>query len=188
MKGKKNMKRIDNLALIITLFIVFELTSCFQQETKFIETVPSATPTISIVKKQITLLSNFDPTREHGFTLEGLVNPNNTQAFFDFDKGETTNADSADIYLDVSCGTDCFNDIIDINGSKSVEIGKTEPGFDECLKALQEDRLRASIVPGIYSCVYTNSGNIVQILAIENEAHSKDAKFVFEYIVWYQNR
>jgi hypothetical protein len=182
------MKKINKLVLMITLFATIALTSCYQREIKPTESISSAAPTMSIIKREITLLSNFDPNREHGFTLEGLVNPANTQAFFDFDKGEITNTDNADIYLDVSCGTNCFNGIININGAKSVEIGEVEPGVDGCLTVLQEDRLRASIVPGIYSCVYTNDGNIVQILAIENEAYSKNAKFVFEYVIWYQNR
>lgn len=153
------------------------------------ETIPSNTLTASVAKGQTTLFSNFDPNHEHGFTIEGLVNPNNTNAFFDFDKGEITTTDSADIYLDTSCGTDCFNDIIDINGAVSAEVGHTKPGLDGCITALQkENKVWASIVPEMYSCVHTNDGNIVQILVIENEALSQNARFTFEYIIWFQDQ
>lgn len=174
--------------LLAILLISSVLISCIQQESRFTETVPAITPTATVVKGQITLFSNFDANLEHGFTLEGLVDPKNTTAFFDFDEGEIANTSNADIYLSVGCGTDCFNSLIDINGSKSVEVGRAEPNFDGCFNALQEDKLRASIVPGTYSCIYTNDGNIVQLFAIENEARSQNSKFTFEYIIWYQDR
>lgn len=181
-----NQKPILLLAILLLSAV---LISCVQQESRFTETVPNNTPTASVIKGQITLFSNFDPNHEHGFTREGLVNPNNADAFFNFDKGEITATDSADIYLDVSCGTDCFNDIIDINGAASAEVGQTEPGLDGCIKVLQkENQIWASIVPGTYSCVYTNDGNIVQILAIDNEARSQNARFTFEYTIWHQDR
>lgn len=177
------------ILLLTILLLSAVLISCVQQEDKFAETAPSNTTTASVVKGQITLFSNFDPNHEHGFTREGLVNPSNTKAFFDFDKGEITTTDSADIYLDVSCGTDCFNSIIEINGAKAARFGEVEPGYDGCRRVLlDENNLPASVAPGKYSCLQTNDGNVVQILVINNEAFSQNARFVFEYIIWYQDR
>lgn len=170
----------------VGLLISAVLSSCIQQESRLTETVPSTTPTVTIIKGEITLLSNFDPNLEHGFTIKGLVNPNNVDAFFDFDKGKITTTESADIYLDVSCGTDCFNELIDINGAVSAEVGQTEPGLDGCIKVLQkENQIGASIVPGTYSCVYTNGGNIVQIFVVSNKALSQNSRITLEYTIWY---
>ncbi len=174
--------------LFMSLLISAVLISCIQQEIRFTETVPAITPTTTIVKGQITLFSNFDPNHEHGFTREGLVNPSNTKAFFDFDKGEITATDNADIYLDVSCGTDCFNSMIEINGAKAARFGEVEPKYDGCRAVLvDENNLPASVVPGKYSCLQTNDGNIVQILIISDEALSQNANITFEYTVWYLN-
>ena len=115
-----------------------------------------------------------------------MVNPKNVDAFFDFDAGEITTGDDADIYLSVSCGTDCFNDLIDINGAVSARFGETEPEYDDCRKVLRDKNgLPASIVPGTYSCIYTNGGNIAKILVIKNEALSRNANLILEYAVWY---
>ncbi len=177
-----------SILILMSLLISAVLISCIQQESKFTETAPNSTPTAVVMKGQAYLFSNFDPDLQHGFTREGLVNPRNTRAFFDFDEGEITVTNSADIYLDVSCGTDCFNDIIDVNGAVSVEVGKIEPGLDGCIKALQEEnKIWASVVPGTYSCINTNSGNIVQILIISNKALSQNANITFEYTIWYLN-
>ena len=169
------------ILLLIFFCISITLLSCGYQQNELVH--PLAT---TVVEGRVTLWSNFDSDHNHGFTRIGLINLNNTQAFFDFDSGVVTIDESADIYLNVGCGTNCFNDIVDANGAKSVEYGSIEPGFEGCLKKLQEDDLWASIVPGIYSCIYTNGGNIVQLLAIENEARIENAKFVFEYIIWYK--
>lgn len=178
----------STLLLTILLISVF-LISRIQQESRFTETVLTITPTATIVKGQIILFSNFDPSHEHGFTREGLANPRNTKAFFDFDKGEITITDSADIYLDVSCGTDCFNSIIEINGAKAARFGEVEPGYDGCRRVLAgENNLPVSVGLGKYSCLQTNDGNIVQMLVINDEAFSQNARFVFEYIIWYQNQ
>jgi hypothetical protein len=138
----------------------------------------------------VTLFSNFDPNRKVDFTIEGNIDTRNEQAFFDFDKGEITITTSADIYLFVSCGTTCFNSIIELNGAKPVWFGNVEPGYEGCRKALQEAKsyLWISNVPGNYSCLQSNEGNIIQILAIENESLSNNAKFVFEYSLWPNER
>lgn len=182
--------RNRKLTLLLTILLISAvLISCSQQENRFTEIVPAIIPTVTIVKGQITLFSNFDPNHEHGFTREGLVNPNNTQAFFDFDKGEITTTDSADIYLDVSCGTDCFNGIIEINGAKAARFGEVEPRYDGCRTVFfDENLLPASVAPGKYSCLQTNNGNVVQILSIDNKALSQNARLTFEYIIWYQDR
>jgi len=161
-------------------------TTCSPQ----IKTAVLPVSTKAINDQEISLLSNFDPDRDIDFTLEGLINIENHQAFFDFDIGKITNLDSADIYLDVGCGTQCFNELI-INGARSIEFGKDEPGFEACYDHLQQNETKfmsASIVPGTYSCIYTNEGNIVQMLAIKNEAFSQNAEFVFEYVIWVQNK
>lgn len=180
-----NQKPILLLAILLLSAV---LISCVQQESRFTETVPNNTPTASIIKGQITLFSNFDPNHEHGFTREGLVNLNNTKAFFDFDKGEITTTDNADIYLDVSCGTDCFNSIIEINGAKAARFGEVKPEYHECRGVLlDKNNLPASVVPGKYSCLQTNDGNIVQILVTKDEALSQNANITFEYTIWYLN-
>lgn len=182
--------KMKALNIFITLLAFAILASCTRPEDKQAGPTQSTSSALfaAIATGKTTLLSNFNPNHQYDFTLESLVDSENELAFFDFDRGEITNADSADIYLSVSCGTSCFNDILDINGAKSVELGGTEPGLDGCLEALQEDRLRASIVPGTYSCIRTTEGNIVQILAVENEAHSRNSQFTFEYVIWYRNR
>ena len=156
-----------------------------------IETAILPVSTKAINDQEISLLSNFDPDRDIDFTIKGLINIENHQAFFDFDTGEITNLDSADIYLDVGCGTQCFNELILINGARSIEFGKDEPGFEVCNDNLQQNETKfmsASIVPGTYSCIYTNEGNIVQMLAIKNEAFTQNSEFVFEYEIWVQNK
>jgi hypothetical protein len=179
--------RSQKLTLLLMSFLTpAVLISCVWQEPRFTAMAPTSSPTAKMIKGHVTLFSDFDPNHEHGFKIEGLVNPNNVGAFFDFDKGEIAVTDSADIYLDVSCGTDCFNEIIDINGATSVEVGQVEPGLDGCIGVLQQkNRIGASIVPGIYSCVYTNGGNIAQILVVSNEARSRQANITLEYTIWY---
>lgn len=135
---------------------------------------------------QITLFSNETPKEVVDFTIEKQTVLENAQAFFDFDNEKITNTEKADIYLSVGCGTDCFNEIFDINGSQSVEVGSTQPSYEKCIKALQEQEFPwVAITPGNYSCLITSEGNIVRILTLENKSHSQNAKFTFEYTIWY---
>ena len=152
----------------------------------FIEPVTTKYPAY-VYNQIVTLLSNFDPDL-NDVSVGAEINLNNDFAFFDFDKGEITTAASADIYLYVGCGSDCFNTVIAINGATSILwLEGTELGYEGCRIALEGEKKAAgvNIVPGEYSCLLTNEGNVVQIVAIENEALSKDAKFVFGYIIWY---
>ena len=136
---------------------------------------------------KVTLLSNHDPSHDV-LSLEGKIDLDNKLAFFDFDKGERSTTASADIYLFVGCGSDCFNTVIAINDATSVHwfVG-TELGYAGCRNALQgETNIYAvNIREGEYSCLLTNEGNFVQIVAIENEASSIDSEFVFGYTIWF---
>ena len=136
---------------------------------------------------QITLYSNETPKDEVDFSTDKQTVLENLQAFFDFDEGDITNTEKADIYLEVGCGTDCFNNILEINGSQAVDVGLIQPSYDECIKALSVKQYPWVInVPNNYSCLQTNEGKIVRILALENESHTKDATFTFEYTIWYK--
>jgi hypothetical protein len=138
---------------------------------------------------EITLYTNLNIDREKDFSIENLVKSDNTQAFFDFDKNEILDSENADIYFFVDCGTDCFNSIFSINNAKSARIGEKEPKLQGCLEALQEkNNIITSPIPGNYSCIKTNSGNIVQILPLRNEAKYRNAKLVFQYTIWYQGQ
>jgi len=137
-------------------------------------------------ENQITLLSSFDPDQEIDYTNEGLTNTENEGAFFDFDEEKITSSESADIYLFVGCGTDCFNRVLEINGSRAAVVGLVKPGYEECRKAIELGKYQwINNVPGAYSCLETNKGNIVQILSIENKAHYQNAKVILDYTIWY---
>jgi hypothetical protein len=141
----------------------------------------------AIISGRVTLFSSFDLSFNQLLPIEDQINFKNTLAFFDFDTGEVTTVASADIYLYVGCGSDCFNTVVTINGATSVFwFEGTELGYAGCRQVLQGERnsFGVEIVPGKYSCLLTNAGNIVQILAIENDAETQPAKFTFEYKLW----
>jgi len=152
------------------------------------------TNTPALNSTRITLYSNFDPTLTVDFKAKYQINTKNSLAFFDFDKSEITSGNNADIYLDVGCGSACFNRVDEINGATAAswfgEARHIEPGYAGCLKALQDPKVDpwVSNVPGDYSCLRTNQGNIVQLFAVENHAAFNNAKFVFDYHLWYSGQ
>ncbi|MHC1783476.1 MAG: hypothetical protein AB9891_12120 [Anaerolineaceae bacterium] len=148
----------------------------------------SRTPSPIFEKGEITLYTNGNLQQEKLFPIENLVNSDNKLAFFDFDQGEINNSKNTDIYLMVDCGSDCFNHIINLNNTKSVEVGEKEPGLSGCQIAMQGKKLGVTLLtPSNYSCIETNSGNIVQFLPIHNEARWKNAILTFQYTIWHQN-
>jgi len=175
---------------MIFLIIVAACSPTSYEEPTSVATIA---PSSTVRSGRVTLFSNFDPGLPVDLTMKNAVNLEYEQAFFDFDSAQITTDDGSDIYLAVSCGTSCFEIILAINGAMTIlrfRDSQREPGFEGCRQALQEEREAVSgisPVPGDYSCLQTNEGNTVQILAIENEAHSKNAKFVFEYVLWSHN-
>ncbi|MHC1781885.1 MAG: hypothetical protein AB9891_03795 [Anaerolineaceae bacterium] len=134
---------------------------------------------------EITLYTNLDIDMEYDLNMESLVNKDNTRAFFDFDNNEITNSEKADIYLSVSCGSDCFLQVLNIYAAKARRIGGKEPGLMGCLNAL-ENKSQNFIFPdpGYYSCLHTNAGNIVQFLPIDEKSFSINGYLTFQYLLW----
>jgi hypothetical protein len=135
----------------------------------------------------MTLYSNYGLENKQDFTSKGLINPANKQAFFDFDKGEITSSDRADVYLSVSCGTDCFSNLLTINNAKTVfQFDGIQQGREGCLNELKGEKtdFGLNVRPGQYSCLQTNQGNIVEILVSENQPSNSDAKLDFTYTLW----
>jgi hypothetical protein len=119
-----------------------------------------------------------------------VVNPAYEGAFFDLDLGQVTNSPAADIYLAVSCGSQCFNIVLAVNGAETIFMYREtthEPGYDGCRKALSEERLvvsGVSTIPSEFSCLRTNDGHIAQILAIDNKPSGIDSEFSFQFKLW----
>jgi hypothetical protein len=133
----------------------------------------------------ISLFSNDTEVPENFLPLDQWVDYNNIYAFFDFDSGEITSSEGADIYLSVGCGSMCFINIIELSSSTSVYVGKDEPGFTGCKEKLLNPELNSGIgAEGTYTCIRTNENNIVQIKIVSSKAKSLNSKLEFQYIFW----
>jgi hypothetical protein len=147
------------------------------------------TSTLDEFTFRVTLESKFDPN----FVIENMADPkslidtNNQNGFFDFDNATITIEPSADIYLSVSCGSDCFAVLMPINEAEAVTGINMQPGYAGCKEALSVSKLKGiGNQPGSYSCLLTNQGKIVEIYISRYEIRGYKGTLEIQYRIWDQ--
>lgn len=144
-------------------------------------------------ERGITITSSYVDFPPYNQSALESVYPGNQTAFYDFDANQITNSDEADIYLSVSCGTECSNFLIALGDSMIVDgYANKELDSDECIKRIQSESGTTHTVFGstsinAHSCIKTSKGNIVQLFIVSNEQRGINVQVVFDYVIWYIN-
>ncbi len=182
---------------LVTLFVLAGCAQSARTTALSDEATPLSELVVEIPRAQgaigsgrVTLDSDFNAAMQIEPDSSSLLQRGRTSAFFDFDSGQVTRSSDSDVYLDVSCGSSCFNILLAVNNALAVagiELQGKEPGEGGCLAVMQDHKMGMfgiDMLPDSYSCVRSGSGNIVQIRVVENKPRSRGSRITFEYQLW----
>ena len=113
----------------------------------------------------------------------------NSEAFFDLDKGEITTEEAADLYFWYSCGTICIGHVNVIQGAVALRLAGGSTGFSACQEALaiqEPEDLGLHMEEGKTTCIITNEGSLAMVSLVEVILNRAEALGSVEisYTVW----
>lgn len=180
-------RKIVFTKIVASWCILVSIVSCGKQDELTMDNIDtiSSYPIEGTAELESTFV---EPDMDINFLDWVYVHPENEDAFFDFDNEMIVNNTDADIYLWVSCGTDCFMEILAVNGAIVNQLWEFDPGYEGCQNAISytEHSQVANAREGHYICVMTNEGSLAQILVVEKETYQNNGMISFQYWIWPQ--